>query len=103
MPVPSKIGAQVPPLTPGRLMIGVSLPLMGAWITAAVMSNTDLFVGPFFWAFAYMLVVGIWLYLWGVMTTPLSFQRRGDVWGVMFEELAFGVSAFWLFWVFIGN
>ena len=68
----SKIGAQVSPLTPGKWLIGVSLPLTGAWIAAAALSKTDLFTGPFFWMLAYMLVVGIGLVVWGAVTTPIN-------------------------------
>ena len=99
----SKIGAPISPLIPGRWMTGLALPLMGGWITAAVISNTDLFIGPFFWVFAYMLVVGIGLFVWGAVTTPLQAERPRAVWGVVLEELTLGIAALGLFWALVCN
>jgi hypothetical protein len=101
-----KIGAQVSPLTPGKWLIGVSLPLTGAWISAAGVSKTDLFIGPFFWVFAYMLVVGIGLFVWGAVTTPISLpktmpNRRPAV--MVLWELALGVAFFFLFSALVTN
>jgi hypothetical protein len=99
----SKVGARISPLTPGRWLTGLALPLMAGWITAAVMSNTDLFFGPFFWVFTYMLVIGIWLVMWGAVTTPIRTERPRAVWGVLLEEVSLGVAALGLFWALVCN
>ena len=101
-----KIGAQVSPLTPGRWLIGVSLPLTGAWIAAAALSKTDLFTGPFFWVLAYMLVVGIGLVVWGAVTTPINPPKarlRRSISAVVLEEFALGVASFLVFWALVGT
>ena len=76
----SKAGACVSPLTPGRWLTRLALPLMAGWITAAAMSNTDLFSGPFFWVLAYLLVVGVGLVMWGAVSTPVQGGRTRAVW-----------------------
>jgi hypothetical protein len=104
--VVSKIGAQVSPLAPGKWLIGVSLPLTGAWIAAAALSKTDLFTGPLFWTLAYMLVVGIGLVVWGVATTPINppKERLGrSISAVVLEEIALGVASFLVFWALVGT
>jgi hypothetical protein len=101
-----KIGAQISPLAPGKWLIGVSLPLTGAWITAAALSKTDLFTGPFFWVFAYMLVVGIGLVVWGAITTPINPPKgrlRRSLSAVVLEEIALGVASFLMFWALVGT
>ena len=98
------IGAQIPPLTPGKWLIGVSIPLLGGWIAAAIASNTDLFMGPFFWVSIYMVVVGIGLLIWAAMTEPISQPRtmvRRRLSAVVLEELASAVAFFFLFSVLI--
>ena len=67
------------------------------------MSNTDLFTGPFFWVFAYMLVVGIGLVVWSAATTPGGAGSRRATRSVLLEELALGVAAFGLFWALVAN
>jgi hypothetical protein len=121
----AKIGAQIPPLTPGKWLIGVSIPLLGGWTTAAATSKTDVFIGPFFWVFIYMLVWGIGLFAWGAVTTPISPPKRtlherpgaakysisrfkdrdglGLPWAVVFEELVLGVAFYFLFSAFVGR
>jgi hypothetical protein len=102
--VPSRIGAPVPPLGPGKWLTGLAVPLMSAWIAAAIATNTDVFGGPF-WIFVYMVVVGIGLFVWGATTEPISPPtRRGyRFFWIVLEELALGVAAFGLFWAFLGN
>ena len=76
---------------------------MAGWITAAAMSNTDLFSGPFFWVLAYLLVVGVGLVMWGAVSTPVQGGRTRAVWGVEFGELSLGVAALGLFWALVCN
>jgi hypothetical protein len=103
----AKRGTQIPPLTGGKFMIAVSVPLLAGWIVAAVLSSTDLFTGPFFWAFAYLLIVGLGLFVWGEMSPARSrFQRHirsGSSWTLALEELAFVVASFLLFSAFVGR
>jgi hypothetical protein len=119
-----KISAEVPPLPSGKWLIGFSIPLLAGWISAATTSRTDLFIGPFFWVFIYVLVVGIGTTVWGAVSMPISppgeapdeapgpttysisqFKRRvglGSGWAVVLEELALGVASFFLFSAFVG-
>ena len=102
----AKFGAQVSPLAPGKWLIGISLPLLGAWTAAAALSNTDLFTGPFFWVFAYMLVVGIGLFVWGAVTTPITFAQRRlgrSLSALVLEEIAVGLASFLVFWALVGT
>ncbi len=104
--VPGKIGAQISPLAPGKWLIGVSLPLMGAWITAAALSKIDLFIGPFFWVLAYMLVVGIGLVVWGAATAPINPTKsrlHRSITALVLEEIALGIASFLVFWALVGN
>lgn len=120
-----KIYPEIPPLPPSKWLIGVSIPLLGGWISAAATSKTDLFIGPFFWVFIYMLVVGIGLFVWGAVTTPIS-PPKGIIqtspgaatdsiarisrqvglvlsWAVVLEEFVSGVAFFFLFSAFVGK
>jgi hypothetical protein len=95
--------AQVPPLTPGRWLIAVSIPLMAGWIAATVKTKTDVFGGPFP-VFLYILVVGAALFVWGVLATPISPQKRTlhRFCVLVLEELALGVAFFFLFSAIVG-
>lgn len=100
----AKRGTQIPPLTGGKFMIAVSVPLLAGWIVAAVLSNTDLFTGPFFWAFTYLLIVGLGMLVWGEVTATRSRHvRSGSSWTLMLEEVAFVVASFLLFSAFVGR
>ena len=95
--------AQVPPLTPGRWLIAVSIPLMAGWIAATVEAKTDVFGGPFP-VFLYLLVVGAALFVWGVLAAPISPQKRRlhRFCVLALEELALGVAFFFLFSAIVG-
>jgi hypothetical protein len=102
----AKFEAHVSPLAPGRWLIGISLPLMGAWVAAAAMSRIDLFTGPFFWVIAYMLVVGIGLFVCGAVTAPISAptrRLRRSLSAVVLEKIALGVASFLVFWAFVAT
>lgn len=120
-----KISVEVPPLPSGKWVLGVSIPLLGGWVAAATTTRTDLFVGPFFWSFVYMLVVGIGLSIWGAAAMPITFPRKtprwtpgaakdlldefkrrvglGSGWAVALDELALGVAFFFLFSAFVAR
>jgi hypothetical protein len=93
--------APIPPRRAGRCLIGLSVPLLAGWSVAAAVSKTDLFVGPFFWVFAYLLVTGIALVVLDILTATRSRSTRrvrfGSPWTLMLEELAAGVASFLLF------
>jgi hypothetical protein len=102
----AKFEAHVSLLAPGRWLIGISLPLMGAWVAAAAMSKIDLFTGPFFWVIAYTLVVGIGLFVCGAVTAPTSpptRKPRRSFSAVVLEEMALGVASFLVFWAFVAT
>ncbi len=82
-------------------MIGISAPLLGGWTIAALTTRTDLFMGPFFWVFAYLLVIGTGLVVWGVMTAPIGPHPPRSFHMVLLEELALGIASFLAFSAFI--
>jgi hypothetical protein len=88
-------------------MIGVSGPLLAGWVVATALRRTDLFMGPFFWVFTYLLVVGVAVFAWGAVTTSSArYTRRvrvGSPWSVVLEELAFGVASFLVFSAFVAR
>jgi hypothetical protein len=87
-------------------MVAVSAPLLAGWIVASALSGTDLFTGPFFWVFTYLLVVGIGLFSWGTAETSSRSRRGvrlGSRWTVLLEELALGAASFLLFSAFVGR
>ena len=95
----AKIGAQVPPLTGGKWLTALAFPLMGGWIAATTTSKTDVFGGPFP-VLLYLLVVGIAVLFWGVMTTRIYFPHRGLhrlISTVALEEVAAGIAFYLLF------
>jgi hypothetical protein len=100
-------GAPIPPPTAGKCLVGVALPLLAGWIVAAARSRTDLFVGPFFWVFTYLLVMGAGLFACGaVSATRTRSMRRirfGSPGTVVLEELAAGVASFLLFTAFVSR
>jgi hypothetical protein len=101
--VPSNIGAPVSPSGPGKWLTGLAVPLMGGWIVAAIVSNTDIFGGPFP-VLVYMLSVGIGLFVWGVMTEPISLRgSRYKFFWILLEEFALALAAFGLFWALVAN
>ena len=57
----------VPPLTGGKWLIGVSIPVLGGWIAAAASTNTDVFSVQF-WLLTYLLVAGLAVFVWGAAT-----------------------------------
>jgi hypothetical protein len=70
------------------------------------MSRIDLFTGPFFWVIAYMLVVGIGLFVCGAVTAPISAptrRLRRSLSAVVLEEIALGVASFLVFWAFVAT
>jgi hypothetical protein len=86
-------------------MTGVSIPVMGAWVAASVMSKRDVFGGPFP-VFLYLLLVGITVFVWGVMTNPMSpptANRGRSLAGALVEEIALGAASFLVFWAVVGN
>jgi hypothetical protein len=98
--------AHIPPLTAGRSLIGVSGPLLAGWIVATALRRTDLFTGPFFWVFTYLLVVGVAVFALEAVTASngrCTRVRVGSAWSVVLEELAFGVASFLLFSAFVGR
>jgi hypothetical protein len=98
------IGAQVPPLTGGKWLSAVSIPLMGGWIAATTTDKTDMFGGPFP-VFLYLLVVGLAALSWGVITDPGSPPKGGRFRfaAVVLEEIALGVASFVVFWAVVGS
>jgi hypothetical protein len=100
-----RLGARVAPLTPGKWLTAVSIPLLGGWIAAAATTRTDVF-GLLFWLLTYTLAWGIVLSVWGALTAPISLegttpdQRLG---AVVLEELALAAASFFLFQALIAQ
>ena len=80
--------------------------MLAGWIVATALRRTDLFMGPFFWVFTYLLVVGVALFVVGAVTASsarFTRVRVGSACSVVLEELAFGVASFLLFTAFVGR
>jgi hypothetical protein len=86
-------------------MVGISVPLLAGWVVSAALSKADVFMGPFFWVFTYVLVVGTGLLIWGAVTATRSRLggrvRPGAAWTVVLEEVAFAIASFLLFSAFV--
>ena len=99
------IGAQIPPLTGGKWLTALSIPLMGGWIAANITRKTDIFSGPFP-VFLYLLVVGIAVLGWGVTSqriNPPNGRRYRSLTAVVLEEIALGAASFLAFWAIVSN
>ena len=99
------IAAEIPPLTGGKWLLGVSAPVLGGWIAAAASTNTDVF-SALFWLLAYLLVTGLAVFAWGATTERWVSPPRERTYrftAVVLEESALGAISFFVFWLLVGN
>lgn len=99
------VAVDVPPLTGGKWLIGVSIPVLGGWIAAAASTNTDVFSVQF-WLLAYLLVAGLAVFIWGAATerwVGLPSRRLHRPMSVVLGEIALGAASFLVFLLLVGN
>ena len=72
------VAVDVPPLTGGKWLIGVSIPVLGGWIAAAALTNTDMFSVQF-WLLVYLLVAGLAAFVWVQRPNDGSVFRAGGL------------------------
>ena len=71
----ARLGVRVAPRTVGMWLIGLSVPLLAGWITAAAMSNASVLSGPF-WAFVVWVFVGLLLIEWDAVAARINLPER---------------------------
>lgn len=56
-------------------LLGLAIPLSAGWITAAALSSTDVFSGPF-WAFVVWMLAGMLLLEWDAVAPRISLPEK---------------------------